>query len=422
MHGLVSSCFWLGAIFCLGYVAIILEPLIKINKTSIAILSAISCWVLYILFSHTSVVEDLARLQHDVSGVAQILFFLLAVMAIVELIDVHKGFELITRMIKTSSKRKLLWIVAFLTFFLSAVLDNLTTTILMVSLLKKLIPEKTERFLPACLVVIAANAGGAWTPIGDVTTTMLWIGGQITSIATMKSLFLPSLTSLLIPLGIFTTQVRGKFRIVKPAPDKSIKDPGVFIVLIVGLAGLVFIPAFKAYTGLPPFMGAMFSLAVLWLITDLIHRKDEGRSHLTVPSVLAKIDISSILFFLGILLAVAALDIGGILAYVAKTLDFFSSKAVIATLIGIISAIIDNVPLVAATMGMYPLKEFPVDSPIWQMIAYAAGTGGSLLIIGSASGVALMGMEKIDFLTYAKRVALPVLIGYLAGMVVYLLF
>ena len=412
---------WLMAIFCAGYLAIIFEHYIRVNKTAIAILTAIACWSLYILCSGFPLSQDLHKLNEDVSNVAQVIFFLLGAMTIVEIIDSHRGFAIVTDIVTTTSKRKLYWIISIVSFFLSAVLDNLTTTILMLSILKKIMPHREDRISIACLVVIAANAGGAWTPIGDVTTTMLWISGQITTFAIMKSLFIPSLISLFVPLVLLSWNVRGKIVKTQESAAALKAEPGAKLVFTAGILGLVFIPFFKALTGLPPFMGAIFSLAILWLITDLKHHRHDKRSHLRIPHILTKIDTSSVLFFLGILLAVAALDSAGILISFANFLNTtFSSQAVIATIIGVISAIIDNVPLVAATIGMYPLDTYPPDSPLWKMIAYAAGTGGSLFIIGSAAGVAMMSIEKMDFISYMKKVTFPAFLGYLAGMVAYL--
>jgi NhaD family Na+/H+ antiporter len=411
------------AIFGLGYGAIILEYYLKVNKTAVALLIAVLCWAVYFLSGYAPLTEDLKHLSSHLADVSQIIFFLLGAMVIVELIDSHKGFRLITELIATRSKRKMLWMIGALAFFLSAVLDNLTTTILMVSLLRKMVPERNERLLLSCLVVVAANAGGAWTPIGDVTTTMLWIDGRISSIAVMKALFTPSLISVLIPLIIFSFGQRGKFSSIGQTKAEIQSEPGATLVFFLGIGALVFVPLFKALTGLPPYMGVLIGLGLLWLITDLMHHHDETRQHLRIPAVLMKIDTSGVLFFLGILLCINALETAGILVHLAEWLGReIQSLPLIATLIGFFSAIIDNVPLVAATMGMYSAEQFPIDSPLWHMIAYAAGTGGSMLVIGSSSGVALMGLEKIDFLTYLKKVSLPVLIGYLAGMGVYLIF
>ena len=400
-------------IFALGYLAIIFEHWIKVNKAAVAIFMAVSCWAVYFL-GHPSA---LGILNGDLAGVAQIVFYLLGAMTIVELVDAHQGFKIITDAIQTKSARKLLWLISIIAFFLSAVLDNLTTTILMVSLLRKIIPHGKERLIYCCMVVVAANAGGAWTPIGDVTTTMLWIQEQISSLPVMQALFLPSLVSMLVPLGYFTWKMEGKVEAVR---IERTEEPGARVVFWLGMAGLIFVPIFKAWTGLPPFMGVLISLSVLWLVTDGLHVPYE-RKHLRVPHILTQIDISSVLFFLGILLAVGALDAAGILASLAQNLSqTISSLPMLATLIGGLSAIIDNVPIVAATMGMFSLEQFPIDHPLWMMIAYAAGTGGSLLIIGSSAGVALMGMEKIDFFSYMKKMTLPVLGGYLAGMATYI--
>ncbi len=408
-------------IFVLGYAAIILEQTIKVNKSAVALFMSVAVWVVYFLYSPLPLKEETEALGHHISGVSQIIFFLLGAMAIVELIDSHHGFKVITDMIRTKSMRVMLWLIGFVTFFLSSILDNLTTTILMVSLLRKMVPDRKDRFLLCCIIVIAANAGGAWTPIGDVTTTMLWIEGQISSFAVMKSLFLPSLVSVLIPMAWYTFQAKGRFH-VPAAVAREEEEPGARIVFWLGIAGLIFVPIFKAWTGLPPFMGVLISLSVLWLVTDGLHHRYDNRSHLRVPHILTKIDISGVLFFLGILLCVSALETAHILPDLAVWLSqHIQNLPVIATLIGIFSAIVDNVPLVAATMGMYSLEQYPMDHTLWLMIAYAAGTGGSLLLIGSSSGVALMGMEKVDFVSYMKKATIPVLIGYLAGMGVYLL-
>lgn len=409
-------------VFGIGYTAIIFEHTIKLNKTAVALLIAVLCWSIYLTTSHMPVSENIKTLGHNVSDISQIIFFLMGAMTLVELVDSHRGFKVITDRIRTQSKRKMLWIIALFAFFLSAILDNLTTTILMVSLLRKLVPEAKERFLLCCIVVVAANAGGAWTPIGDVTTTMLWINGQLSSVAVMKSLFIPSLVSLLVPLGWFTFRAKGKLPIQKLSREETKQMPGARVVFLLGVGGLVFVPIFKAITGLPPFMGVILALSVLWCVTDFMHYPHKDREKLRVPHVLTRVDTSGILFFLGILLCISALHAAGILQVLADWMDrTIPSKAMIATLIGVFSAIIDNVPLVAATMGMYPLEMYPMDSSFWHMIAYAAGTGGSMLIIGSAAGVALMGMEKIDFISYMKKATIPVAIGYIFGMGAYVL-
>lgn len=406
-------------IFSLGYLGIIFEHYIKINKSATALIIATVIWSLYLIGSSNPIEKNLTTFGHHVSDISQIIFFLLGSMTLVELVDSHKGFKIITDVISTTSKRSLLWIITGIAFFLSGILDNLTTTILMISLLKKLIPTTKERCIFSCVIVIAANAGGAWTPIGDVTTTMLWIGGQISTLAIMKALFLPSLISVLVPLAYFSITLKGK--ISQKVIEENQTEPGARIVFFLGIGGLVFVPIFKHFTGLPPFMGVLLALGVLWLVTDFLHRNDETKSHLRVSYILHKIDHSSTIFFLGILLSVSALEASGILDSISTWLiNDIKSLPLIATLLGLFSAVIDNVPLVAATMGMYPLAQFPQDTAFWHMIAYAAGTGGSLLIIGSSSGVAMMGMEKMDFITYMKKASLPILAGYLAGMLVYL--
>lgn len=404
-------------VFGLGYLAIILEYTIKVNKTAVALLIAVLCWSIYFLTTVAPIDQDLLVLGKHVSDVSQIIFFLIGAMTIVELIDAHKGFKIITDLISTNSKRKMILVISLITFFLSAVLDNLTTTILMISLLRKMIPIRSERFLLSCIVVVAANAGGAWTPIGDVTTTMLWINGQLSSLKVMQALFLPSIISLLIPVFYFFFQQKGNYTQATPEELDGTIEPGARLVFFVGMGALIFVPIFKTLTGLPPFMGVLLGVGALWLVTDLLHHKYEQRHHLRIPTILTKIDTAGVLFFLGILLCINALETAGILSELAHWLDReVQNQTVIATLIGIISAIIDNVPLVAGTMGMYPLSEIPMDSSLWHMIAYAAGTGGSMLVIGSAAGVALMGLEKVDFISYMRKMTVPVFIGYLAGM------
>lgn len=406
-------------IFAVGYLGIIIESFIKLNKAAIAILMATLCWAVFFLTDQTTYQNDLHLLRVDIASVAQVVFYLIGAMAIVEVVDSHKGFKIVTDIIQTKSKRKMLWLISWVTFFLSSVLDNLTTTILMVSLLRKIIPDPKDRLIYCCLVVIAANAGGAWSPIGDVTTTMLWIEGQLSSLPIIRSLFLPSVVSLLVPLAYFTWTVKGK-SIERKKIEKESEEPGARLIFWLGIAGLIFVPVFKALTGLPPFMGVLVSLSFLWLVTDGLHFKHESRRHLQMPHIFTKIDVSGVMFFLGILLSVGALEAAHLLhSLAAKLGEYITSLPVLATFMGILSAIVDNVPLVAASIGMYPLEQFPTDHPLWMMIAYAAGTGGSLLIIGSSAGVALMGMEKIDFLTYMKKASIPVLLGYIAGMVVY---
>lgn len=409
-------------VFGLGYLGIIFEYNIKINKTAVALLIAVLCWLIYFENSPVSLEKDLKVLGSHLSDVSQIIFFLLGAMTLVELIDSHKGFKIVTDIIQTNSKRKMLWIISFTTFFLSAVLDNLTTTILMVSLLRKIIPNRSERFLLSCIVVVSSNAGGAWTPIGDVTTTMLWINGQLSTLKVMQALFLPSFISLLVPLFYYSVKQKGEYEQPNQEEFDVVPEPGARLVFYLGIGALIFVPIFKTLTGLPPFMGMLIGLATLWLVTDILHHKYEHRQHLRVPTVLTKIDTSGVLFFLGILLAINALEVAGILNDLAAWLEnTVKNQVLIATLIGCLSAIVDNVPLVAGTMGMYPLSQFPIDSSLWHMIAYAAGTGGSMLLIGSSAGVALMGLEKINFFGYMRLMTIPVLIGYLAGMGIYIL-
>jgi NhaD family Na+/H+ antiporter len=412
-------------IFILGYAAIVLEHKIKINKTASALLAGVLCWVVYAYGTPDKALVNVRLLDHlgDVSG---ILFFLMGAMAIVELVDAHDGFEIITNFIKQTNKRSLIWIVGFLSFFLSAILDNLTTTIVMASLLRKLIKNHDDRLLFIGVVIIAANAGGAWTPIGDVTTTMLWIGGQISSANIMLKLFVPSVICLLIPLAVISFRLHGKAERVLISTDFSSKQhtqQQQRIILILGILSLIFVPVFKTVTHLPPFMGMLFSVGFMWLVTEIMHGKGdvEKKKHLTLVNAFHKIDISSVLFFLGILMAIAALESADLLTHMAKWLsEAIGNLSAIVITIGLSSAIIDNVPLVAATQGMYSLSQYPMDSYIWEFLPYCAGTGGSVLIIGSAAGVAAMGMEKIDFLWYVRKISWLALIGYFAGAFAYI--
>ena len=413
-------------VFVMAYAAIALEHPLKINKSASALIGAGLLWTIYALTTGDAhkVGENL---NESLMATAQIVFFLMGAMTVVEVVDAHNGFEVITARIKTTKLSTLMWMVGIVTFFLSAILDNLTTTIVMVSLMKKLLGKREDRLFFAGIIVIAANAGGAWTPIGDVTTTMLWIGGQITAIEIMKGLFLASIVNLLVPLAV-TSRILGDRAVEAPQkregdelPDTSPFERNLMFCL--GLGILVMVPVFKTVTHLPPFMGILFGLGILWAVGDLVHRKtDELRKQrFTLARALTRIDMSSIVFFIGILLAVAVLEHTHILSSVASWLDqSVGRQDLIVMLIGLVSAIVDNVPLVAASMGMYSLSQYPADSFLWEFMAYCAGTGGSILIIGSAAGVAAMGLERIDFVWYMRKVSGLALIGYFAGAIVYI--
>ncbi|MFM8492505.1 MAG: sodium:proton antiporter NhaD [Bacteroidota bacterium] len=444
--------------FVLGYLAIVFEHPLKINKTAPALLTAVICWSIFILFSPSAeffnnphwiqFIEGLklervdlsvlsteqlfqkfvsAELAHHLSKTAEILFFLLGAMTIVELVDAHQGFKVITNRIRTKNASTLLIIISIVTFFLSSVLDNLTTAIVMVSLLRKLVHDAQQRKLFAGMVIIAANAGGAWSPIGDVTTTMLWIGGQITAGHIMKTTFIASIVCLVVPMLAMATQLRGS--VTRAAYDYEAADEaevvkGSRMMLFLGVGALVFVPIFKSVTHLPPYLGILLGLAVLWVASEWIHidKDEEEKKPYSAIHALSKIDTSSVLFFLGILLAISALESAHILTHVAQWLDStLGNMKVIVFIIGLLSAVVDNVPLVAASMGMYDMTAYPTDHWMWAFMAYCAGTGGSALIIGSAAGVAVMGMEKIDFMWYAKKISLYALIGYIAGAGVYFL-
>ena len=418
-------------IFVLGYLAIALEHPIKVDKAASALITGVLVWTLFVLSgADQHFIEE--QLLHHLSEISSILFFLLGAMTIVELVDAHEGFSIITDKITTKNRVKLLWIVSVLTFFFSAALDNLTTTIVMVSLLRKLIDDKYERWFFAGIVVVAANAGGAWSPIGDVTTTMLWIGGQLTTMTIIKTLIVPSIVAMMVPLTVLSFTMKGE--IVRPVEvgNEDDSDPTTAfernLIFFLGVAGLLFVPIFKTITHLPPFMGMMLSLGVLWLVTEIIHRSKNkaDKSQLSVIGVLRKIDTASVLFFLGILLAVAGLQSAGHLAVMAQNLNewFGGDIYAINIVIGLLSAIVDNVPLVAGSMGMYEITSvgnFAQDGVFWQFLAFCAGTGGSALIIGSAAGVAAMGLEKIDFVWYLKKISILALLGYFAGAGTYIL-
>jgi len=451
-------------IFVLGYLAIAFEHQIHVDKAASALITGVLTWTVYVLGAYeivdfngisaavmglfvesgiatndhheviTHYVTEHQLFEH-LSEISSILFFLIGAMTIVETIDAHEGFSVITDKIKTTKKVKLLWIIGLLSFFFSAALDNLTTSIVMISLLRKLIDNQQDRWMFAGLVIISANAGGAWSPIGDVTTTMLWIGGQITTVNIITKLFVPSFITLLIPLIYLSFRFRGEVKRpeVKPLLESTI-DPTTAkernTVFIVGVLGLLFVPIFKTTTHLPPFMGMMLSLGALWLITDFMHRSKNLNSKLnySVIGVLKKIDIASVLFFLGILLAVGSLQSAGHLTEMATYLDdnigtnTQNGVYAVSIIIGLLSSIVDNVPLVAASMGMYPIEAgyFGQDGLFWEFLAYCAGTGGSALIIGSAAGVAVMGLERISFGWYLRKISFLALLGYFAGAIVYI--
>lgn len=417
-------------IFSVGYVLITLEHSLKINKTATALITGVVCWTVYAL-SNANVEAVGHQLGEHLTGTAEILFFLLGAMTVVELIDAHDGFTLITDRIASRNTRALLWIISLLAFFLSALLDNLTTAIVMVSVARKLVRNADQRRVIAGMIIIAANAGGAWSPIGDVTTTMLWIGGQITTANIIRELLLPSFVSLLVPLAILTYRYKPEMQAATPTATQGISRPYVTkaarrerrVMLAIGLGGMLFVPIFKTLTHLPPYMGMMLVLGLIWVASEVLHSdKDEAqREKFTAAYALSRIDAPSILFFMGILLAVGALEATGVLRSLAEALNrSIGNMDSIVLLIGLVSAVVDNVPIVAAAMGMYDLQTFPTDAKLWEFLAYCAGTGGSLLLIGSAAGVAVMGMERLSFGWYLRRMSWLALIGYVAGAVVYL--
>ncbi len=413
-------------VFVICYIAIAMEHSLHVNKTAPALIAGVVTWVIYSYFTPDKALLNFELIEH-MGDISSILFFLFGAMTIVELIDAHDGFELVTDKIQQTQKKRLIWIISFLTFFLSAILDNLTTTIVMVSLLRKLIADKKDRLLFTGMVVIAANAGGVWTPIGDVTTTMLWIGGQISSAATISHLFLPAIASVTIPALILSMRMKGTVKRShqlekesKYTPNKKQKRN----MLVLGVLTLISVPVFKYFTHLPPFMGILLGVAVLWVYTDYLHRKSNPNDvkKVSLVGAIHRVDLSSILFFLGILLAVAALEVSHVLIDVSQWLETsIGDQRLIVLAIGFLSSVVDNVPLVAAAQGMYDIAQFPMDDQLWQFLAYCAGTGGSILIIGSAAGVAAMGMEKINFFWYVKHISLLAVTGYLAGAAIFVL-
>ena len=415
------------AVAILGYLSVILESPIKINKTITALLTGTICWVVIALYSNDDqhlVTERLMEYFGEISG---LLIFLMGAMTIVELIDIHKGFTVITSRIRTTSVLRLLWIVAFITFVLSALLDNLATAIIMVTLLRKLMPKGEIRMVLTGIVVIAANAGGAFSPIGDVTTTLLWIGGQVSSFGIVKALILPSIMVLLVPVIIASFRMKGfavlRAQVSMAQVRQEEKMRGSMSVFIAGVVGLVMVPVIKTLTGLPPFIGVLISLSMVSLVSIMYHRKktQEEKDRFSVAYALTKVDISSILYFMGILLMVFALQEVGVLKEMANFLvtNLPNTNSMIIA-IGVLSSIVDNGSLVAATQGMFSLADYPMDHSLWEFIALCAGTGGSMLVIGSAAGIAVMEKEKITFMWYLKKITPLAIAGYIAGIVTYL--
>jgi Na+/H+ antiporter NhaD/arsenite permease-like protein len=403
-------------VFVVGYVLIVLEHAIHINKATSALLMGVIAWILQFANESISHHENVHYFGEHLSNVAQVVIFLMGVLTIVEVINTHDGFRIIRNLLTERSKKKMLWIVGITTFVLSAVLGSITTTVVMIALLAKVIPLYEDRLILGSGIVIAANAGGAFSPVGDITTTMLWIGGQLSTSRMMLDLSLPSLVCMSVGLLFLQLYLKGELPpIDKPKKPERISN----IIFFLGIGSILFVPLFKGLTGLPPFMGVLLGLSIIWLVTDLIHVPEE-RHHLTLPNIIGKLDFTIPIFFLGILLAINAMETAGILKATADYISsIVSSPLWIAGGIGIVSAVIDNVPLVAAVMGMYSLETFAQDHPFWQLVAYSAGVGGSILIFGSAPGVAFMGLEKVRFGWYFKKASLPALLAFIAGLLVF---
>ena len=432
-------------VFIMGYLCIALESLTKVNKAPVALLMCVACWTLFMVNPSEFVLPGMPELTGNAAGIlahvgeslrehlgetAETLFFLMGAMTIVEVVDTNGGFNFVRDSIQTHSKRGLLWRIAFMTFFLSAILDNLTTSIVMIMVLRKLVADKQDRMVYAALVIIAANSGGAFSPIGDVTTIMLWIAGSITTVGVITEILVPSLVSMLVPAFIMQYMLKGKL----PAMAASAEDSTLAftrvqrrIIFFLGVGGLMFVPIFRYLTDLPPYMGILLVLGVLWTATEIFHRRmhlGEDSMSARVIALLRKIDMGTILFFLGILMAVGCLAEIGVLTAMGRGLDSVSggNHYLVTGIIGVLSSIVDNVPLVAGCMGMYPIAptgDMAVDGIFWQLLAYCAGVGGSMLIIGSAAGVVVMGLEKITIGWYMKRITWVAFVGYLAGILVY---
>ena len=427
------------AAFVAGYGCIALESVIRVNKAAVALFMFVTCWALmmvtpglYFPDAENAIAAAVEALENDLGETSTTLFFLMGAMTIVEVVDQNGGFNFVRDALGTTSKRRLLWRIAFLTFFLSAVLDNLTTSIVLIMVLRKLVADRQERLIYDAAIIIAANSGGAFSPIGDVTTIMLWNGGMITAAGAVLHLLLPSLLSMIVPAFLLQIALKGELQATGQKNHGQLPSENELTawerktVFVLGVGGLMFVPVFRYLTDLPPFVGILFVLALLWITTEVFYahlKADETASH-RVAQLLSHIDMATILFFLGILMAVSALKEIGVLAALGQWLDSASggNHYVVTGIIGVISSIVDNVPLVAGCMGMYPLAQagdMAVDGIFWQLLAYCAGTGGSILIIGSAAGVVVMGLEKVSFGWYAKHITPIAMIGYLAGMLGY---
>lgn len=430
------------AVFCIGYLLIAVESVTKINKAAIALLMFVFCWTLFMIdpgqYISGAVGEMKALavsevMEKHLGSTATTLFFLMGAMTIVELVDQNGGFNFVRDMLKTRTKRKLLWRIAFMTFILSAVLDNLTTSIVMVMILRKLVEDRKDRLIYAGLVVIAANSGGAFSPIGDVTTIMLWNKGLVTAAGVIMEIFIPSLVSMLVPAYILSRSLHGKLEVKDFSQNERVDNHLTEVqrktVFFLGVGGLVFVPVFKTITHLPPFVGILLVLGLLWTITEIFYAnlalpEETGGMQKRVTNMLSRIDMGTILFFLGILMAVACLETIGALELLGDGLNttFNGNHYLVTGIIGVLSSIVDNVPLVAGCMGMYPVAatgDMAVDGIFWQLLAYCAGVGGSMLIIGSAAGVVVMGLEKISFGWYMKKITWIAFVGYLAGILIY---
>lgn len=430
-------------VFIMGYMCIALESLTKVNKAAVALVMMVACWTLLMLdpgsFLPTAIGENVSSavsevIERHLGSTSTTLFFLMGAMTIVEVVDQNGGFNFVRDMMKTKSKKTLLWRITFMTFILSAILDNLTTSIVMIMILRKLVQNHKDRLIYASLVIIAANSGGAFSPIGDVTTIMLWNKSLITADGVIKELLLPSLASVIIPAYILSLSLKGEMATAGTDTD-NMSETNDFTakqrktVFLIGVGGLIFVPIFKSITHLPPFVGILLVLGILWTVTELfychlrIKDEDEGMQK-RVANILSRIDMSTILFFLGILMAVSCLETIGVLTVLGDGLNstFNGNNYIVTGIIGVLSSIVDNVPLVAGCMGMYPVAEtgaMAQDGIFWQLLAYCAGVGGSMLIIGSAAGVVVMGLEKITFGWYMKRISWIAFVGYLAGILVY---
>lgn len=405
--------------FVIGYLLIVLEPFVRLDKAGVSLLMAVGCWAIFFLNPELTRAVDLQDLKNNFLYVSEVATFILIILVIVEIVQTHEGFTILTESLQLQSKKALFWTIGLITFFLSTMVANVVATLIMMALASKFLAQKEDRMIVGAGIVVASNAGGAWTPIGDVTTTMLWIANRVTTVPVIKDLFLPSIVSMVVTFLFLSFMLKGPVDLIKEGAEKKEAHlPHRTLIFIIGMLSLILIPTIHYFLDFPPYLGALLGVGILWIVTDLLYHTTPA---LRVPQILTRIDLSMYFFFVGILLSVQALDSAGILRKIEAYLSASNlTPNSIAISLGLISSVVDNVPLVAASLGMYPITQFSVDSQFWQLIAYCAGVGGSALIIGSPAGIAYMNIEKVSFLWYLKKITIPVLVGFFAGVWVYL--